>query len=41
MALILGLFVNRMTIDKELSIEDFKDLGLYLISPNRELEGFI
>jgi len=40
MALVLGLFVNRMTTTKELRLEDFKDLGAYLILPTRKLQDF-
>ena len=40
MIVVLGLFVNRMTIDKDLNLEELKDLGAYIILPNRKLEGF-
>ena len=41
MLIVLGLFINRITADKDLSIEEFKDLGAYIILPNRKLEGFV
>ena len=40
MIVVLGLFVNRMSIDKDLNLEELKDLGAYIILPNRKLEGF-
>ena len=40
MIVVLGLFVNRMSIDKDLNFEELKDLGAYIILPNRKLEGF-
>ena len=36
MIVVLGLFVNRMSIDKDLNLEELKDLGAYIILPNRK-----
>ena len=36
----LGLFVNKVLTPKNLSIEEFKDLGVYLREPARNIRDF-
>jgi len=40
MALILGLFINQYTTPRELSAEQYKDLGAYFIEPARTITDF-
>ena len=37
MALVLGLFLNQWTTPRDLSAEEYKDLGVYFIEPSRNL----
>ena len=40
MSVALGLFVNKVLTPKNLSIEEFKDLGVYLREPARNIRDF-
>ena len=40
MSVALGLFVNKVLTPKNLSIEEFKDLGVYLRDPARNIRDF-
>ena len=40
MVLVLSLFISRMNTPRELSQEEYKDLGAYFIDPPRQLSGF-
>ena len=40
MAIVLSLFISRMNTPRELSQEEYKDLGAYFIDPPRQLSGF-
>ena len=37
MSVVLGLFFNQWTTPRELSAEEYKDLGAYFIEPSRNL----
>tara|TARA_Y100001960_G_scaffold178843_1_gene187538 strand:+ start:534 stop:1160 length:627 start_codon:yes stop_codon:yes gene_type:complete len=40
MAIILSLFISRMNTTRELTEQEYKDLGAYFINPPRQLSGF-
>tara|TARA_Y100000996_G_scaffold230009_1_gene181001 strand:+ start:121 stop:750 length:630 start_codon:yes stop_codon:yes gene_type:complete len=40
MAVVLSLFISRMNTPRELSEQEYKDLGVYFIDPPRLLSGF-
>ena len=40
MAIILSLFISRMNTTRELTEQEYKDLGAYFINPPRQLTGF-
>ena len=40
MAIVLSLFISRMNTPRELSKEEYKDLGAYFLDPPRQLSGF-
>ena len=40
MAIILSLFIYRMNTTRELTEQEYKDLGAYFINPPRQLSGF-
>ena len=40
MAIILSLFISRMNTTRELTEQEYKDLGVYFIDPPRQLSGF-
>ena len=37
MSVVLGLFLNQLTTPRDLSAEEYKDLGVYFIEPSRNL----
>mgnify|MGYP001113810123 FL=1 len=40
MAIVLSLFISRMNTARELTEQEYKDLGAYFIDPPRQLSGF-
>ena len=40
MAIILSLFISRMNTTRELTEQEYKDLGAYFIDPPRQLSDF-
>ncbi len=40
MAIVLSLFISRMNTVRELTEQEYKDLGAYFIDPPRQLSGF-
>ena len=40
MAIILSLFISSMNTTRELTEQEYKDLGVYFIDPPRQLSGF-
>ena len=40
MAIVLSLFISRMNTARELTEQEYKDLGAYFIDPTRQLSGF-
>ena len=40
MAIILSLFISSMNTTRELTEQEYKDLGAYFINPPRQLSGF-